>query len=141
MALGVRYYNFNNGFTDDAEAQIKAAQAHNGINNPYQVPALDFPEDSTVATISWFPFYGKMNLFDRAIAQFDVYLLGGGGQINLESGSTSTYTAGGGVGMWLAQHLSARLELRWQRYDDNPITGNSQTRDLTMANAAIGVLF
>ncbi len=70
--------------------------------------------------------YGKTNLLDRGIAQFDMYLLAGGGQIELSSGWTTLMTAGGGVGIWMTKNFSARGEIRYQNYQDQIITGSRQ---------------
>jgi outer membrane immunogenic protein len=55
----------------------------------------------------------------------------------LDSGSTGIYTAGLGVGAWFSKHVTARAEVKWQRYNDELITG-ARTIDATMASLGLG---
>ncbi|MEO0336469.1 MAG: outer membrane beta-barrel domain-containing protein, partial [Pseudomonadota bacterium] len=73
-------------------------------------------------------------------AQFDVYLLGGVGQMQLESGPTPTYTAGGGMGLWLSNHFTTRIEARYQTYEDRAFDGQTRGLDLTIFSASLGVM-
>lgn len=139
-SIGARYYNFSNTLSSEgervfSEANARAAAGQVGV----QVPATDVASNSYMGTISWYPFYGKLSLFNTAIAQFDLYVLGGYGQINLASGSTETYTGGGGIALWLSQHFSSRLEIRYQGYKDQIYSGARQI-DLCVFTAGIGVL-
>lgn len=139
-SVGARYNNYSNSLTSEGKqvfADAEARKANN--NNDFRVPEVDYAKDSWLGVINWYPIYGKLNLFDVSIAQFDIYFLGGGGQINLASGSSPLYTAGGGVGIWLAQHLSARLEARWQGYRDHVYDGNRDINQ-TVLSATIGFL-
>jgi outer membrane beta-barrel protein len=83
--------------------------------------------------------YGKINFFDVSVVQFDIYSLAGAGTMQLSSGSTPTYTAGGGIGFWLSQHVTSRLEVRYQNYQDTVYTG-SRNLNLIVANLGLGVL-
>ena len=89
--------------------------------------------------VNFYPIYGKMNLYDLGIVHFDIYALGGYGNIDLRSGTTSTYTAGGGFGMWFSQHLTSRLEARYQNYQAERFNGK-QNMDLTVLSLQIGYL-
>ena len=90
-----------------------------------------------MAVINWYPMYGKINLFDRGIAQFDLYLLGGAGVINLGTGSSTLYTGGAGVGFWWTQHFTTRLEARWQGYRD---LNNTRAINETVLGLTFGFL-
>ncbi|MEK7358316.1 MAG: outer membrane beta-barrel domain-containing protein, partial [Bdellovibrionota bacterium] len=79
------------------------------------------------------------NLLDKGVAHFDIYLLGGAGNVELRSGSKSTYTAGGGVGIWWSQHLTTRAELRYQPYNAKRYDRETPM-NLTIAGLQIGYL-
>lgn len=103
------------------------------------VPEMDYPKDQWMATLNYYPIYGKLNLFDKGIAHFDVYGLAGYGKINLKSGSKNTWTAGGGIGFWVSQHLTTRLEMRYQTYEATRQNGGTKM-DITAASLQVGYL-
>ena len=103
------------------------------------VPDIDFVKQQAMALVNWYPIYGKMNLHDLGVAHFDIYTLLGGGQVELRSGRTPTYTAGGGVGFWLSQHLTARGEIRYQAYKVQRL-GEEEEMKTTVMGIQIGYL-
>lgn len=103
------------------------------------VPDIDYPKSQALALLNWYPIYGKMNLYDLGVTHFDVYTVVGGGMIELRSGNTGTFTAGGGVGLWWSQHLTTRAELRYQRYEASRYTG-PVAMDTTVAGIQVGYL-
>lgn len=135
-SIGARYYSFQNGLTPEGERVKDEALANNAVGNRATIMDIDRPQNATIGTINWYPVYGKINFFDKAIAQFDFYLLAGGGQIQLESGSTGLATAGLGFGLWMTKHVSARAEIRYQAYKDQIVTGS---RDINSAAATVGL--
>ena len=56
--------------------------------------SLDYLKQEYLAQVNWYPFYGKLNLYDLGVAHFDFYGIGGAGAVQLKSGTTGTYTAG-----------------------------------------------
>ncbi|MEK7357686.1 MAG: outer membrane beta-barrel domain-containing protein [Bdellovibrionota bacterium] len=140
FSLGVRFQQSLNSLTSEGKNQFQMAQdakARGSVD--YRVPDIDYPEQSIIGVATWYMLYGKLNFFDVKTVQFDLYSLAGAGTQKLASGDTPTYTAGGGIGFWLNNHLTSRFEMRWQGYQDKVYTG---TRDLNliMANFGIGVL-
>lgn len=125
-SVGLRYNDYGNSLTPEGKRVFDEARADYAAGNTSRIPDIDVPQQSAMAVINWYPMYGKTNLLDRGIAQFDMYLLAGGGQIELNSGWTTVMTAGGGVGIWMTQHFSARGEIRYQNYQDQIITGSRQ---------------
>lgn len=138
FSLGVRYATFDNQLNKEAENRYELAnqnpQARDSI-----IPEIDSPFDSTHGVISWYPIYGKMNWLDMGITQFDVYFLAGYGHVNLKSGRSDSWTVGGGVGIWLHQHITSRLEIRQQAYQDQVSTG-AREMDMTLFTLSLGVL-
>lgn len=103
------------------------------------VPEIDFPKSQWLATLNWYPIYGKMNLYDLGVAHFDVYALLGGGEIELRSGPVPTYTGGGGIGFWFSRHVTTRFELRYKTYQATRYNGPEQM-DTTVASIQVGYL-
>lgn len=139
-SLGARYYDYGNSLTAEGRRVFDQARAaYNAGGRSYIIPDIDFPLNSALAVVNWYPVYGKTNLLDWGIAQFDMYLLAGAGQIQLSSGNTGLYTAGAGVGIWMTKHLSARIELRYQNYKDQIITG-SRNIQTTTGTVGLGII-
>lgn len=135
-SLGARYYQYRNPLTPEGERAFDEARAAYAVGGRATLVDIDFPLNAKMAVINWYPIYGKINLFDFAIAQFDIYLLAGGGQIELESGTGPLATGGMGFGLWMTKHLSARAELRYQTYKDEIVTG---PRDINSVAATLGL--
>ncbi|MEZ0392840.1 MAG: outer membrane beta-barrel domain-containing protein [Pseudobdellovibrionaceae bacterium] len=131
-SLGVRYYDYSNQLTPEGERVFnEAREAKNTGGVDGRVIDIDYPLNSVMGILSWYPIYGKTNLMDYGIAQFDMYLLAGGGSIQLNSGSTGIGTAGAGVGFWVTQNFSIRTELRYQTYQDKVYTGDRKIDTVT----------
>jgi outer membrane beta-barrel protein len=142
FSVGVKYtYDFND-LTREGNALVDAAyadyQAHPGHPTvPY--PQLDYVKDEIFALADWYALYGKLNWFDREVVHFDIYTVGGIGQVRLNSGPASSYTAGLGVGLWLSQHFTSRFEMRYQTYTAQYYTGPKQL-DLAVGSFQMGWL-
>lgn len=135
-SVGVRYYDFGNSLTSEGKRiydDAKAAEAAGGRALPVDI---DYPLNSTIAVVNWYPIYGKTSFLDMGVTQFDLYLLAGGGNITLSSGSTSVVTGGLGLGAWISKHVSARAEIRYQRYEDQIATGS---RNLDIVTGSLGL--
>jgi outer membrane immunogenic protein len=136
-SLGVRYFDYGNSLTPEGQRVFTDARAaYDAGGKSYSIPDIDYPLNSTMGVLSWYPVYGKTNLLDWGIAQFDIYLMAGAGQMQLSSGETSTAMGGAGVGFWMTKHLSARAELRYQNYKDQLITGS---REINAVSGSFGI--
>lgn len=139
-SFGLRYLDYGNDLTSEGARMLTDARArYDQGGRTYVIPDIDYPIQSAMAVVDFYPIYGKTNLLDMAIAQFDMYLLAGGGQIQLSSGWTSIYTAGAGIGFWIGQHMTIRTELRYQNYKDQIITG-PRTINGIVGTAGIGFM-
>ena len=137
-SIGARYYQSYNTLTNEGQAVMENARAQQALVNDYDYPKIDYPLETALAVINWYPFYGKLALFDSSVAHFDVYALVGGGRTTLQSGSSSTYTAGGGMGIWLGT-FTTRLEARYQTYNDLQDYGGRKI-DSAVFNLGLGLL-
>lgn len=136
ISIGARYNDYGNELTPEGKRVFnEARESYEAGGRSYSIPDIDYPLQSAMATVAWYPVYGKTNLLDWGIAQFDLYLVGGYGQIELSSGWTNLSMAGTGVGLWMTKHLSARGEVRYQNYQDQIITGS---RNINTVNLSIG---
>lgn len=147
-SAAVRYQSYKNSLTAEGKAfydSVKVAQS-NGANlgGGAQPPAVDSPFDTTMLVVNWYPVYGKMNV-GGWIPHFDLYLLAGYGKTNTSNFNLSdTYTAGGGMGIWLTNFLAMRIEARYQTYNDKPyaLYGSDAQRRLDQfyGQASLGIL-
>jgi outer membrane beta-barrel protein len=138
-SVGARYIHGFNSLTPEGQSAYDAAR--NGGNN-YFIPGSDFPLDTYLGVLEWYPIYGKINLFDN-VYHFDIYTLGGAGETIMTSGPSAIYTLGGGFAFWFNNWLSARLEARWQTYTTHPTPdGNPITQQLNqvVGLGSIGIL-
>ncbi len=141
-SLGFRYNNFINKLTSEGSAVYSAAQqqqlTHGG---GVQVPGIDSPENTELATLCWYPVYGKMNVFNSWVPHFDLYALVGYGKTQTISGLNSDTLAGGmGLAIWLSQHFSSHLEVRYQTYQDSPYQDTTRRENLVVGQVSIGIL-
>lgn len=144
-SVGARYYDVSNTLSSEGKDVFDDAQARKRAGDTnYRDPGIDYAKSTWLTVVNWYPIYGKMSLFESAVSQFDIYLLGGAGQSRLGSGfTTPVYTAGGGVGLWLTKHISTRLEARWQGFKDHPDhinTANQRDVNQTILTATVGFL-
>jgi outer membrane immunogenic protein len=141
-SFGIEYQKSYNSLTSEGtRIYDKAYEAQKNLdpNSPQQFVAVDFPLETKLATVSFYPIYGKLNLFDSSIAQFDLYTLLGGGQKTLSSGNTSVMVAGLGAGIWINNYVTARLEARYEKYKDMLDTENRDQNSVT-ALASLGIM-
>jgi len=136
-SIGARYYDFGNSLTSEGKRLFDQAKANYQAGGRAYAVDIDYPENAAMAIINWYPIYGKTSFLDMGVTQFDLYLLGGGGQITLSSGTTSVYTGGLGVGAWISKHLTARAEVRYMTYKDQPLTGE-RNLDIVTGNIGFG---
>ncbi len=145
-SVGARYHDISNSLNSEGKSVFNDARSRRAAGDTnFRSPAVAYADSSWLGVINWYPIYGKMSLFDSVISQFDLYLLGGAGQIQLDTGSTPLYTAGVGAGIWLTQHISTRLEARWQGYKDQPgredgVRESARDINQTMITATVGFL-
>jgi outer membrane immunogenic protein len=138
-SLGLRYNDNRNELTSEGQRVFDAALAAQNQNQTTNAPSIDFPLRSYMAMISWYPIYGKVSWFESAVSQFDFYVTVGGGQVELNSGSSPIYTGGVGMGMWLNSWLTSRVEVRYQNYQDRVITGERNIDSFVM-QIGIGIM-
>ena len=140
FSVGAKYTYFVNDLTEEGQAQVDRAEQDflaNPGNPTASYPELNWAKEEILGLANWYPIYGKINWFDKRVIHFDVYALGGYGQITLKTGSAPTYTAGGGIGFWFNQHFTTRFELRYQNYTAKYAT-NSKDLDLTVGSMQMG---
>lgn len=127
-SVGLRYlYNMNDP-TSEGKRVFDASETGcnssvGGTCGGVNAPGIDWPLSTSLATISFYPLYGKMSWFDSNVSYFDFYVLAGAGTNQLRYGTVPLYTGGMGIGMWWTNHLSSRLEARYQQYDDHLFGG------------------
>jgi outer membrane immunogenic protein len=136
-SLGARYFDFGSSLTPEGNRVISTAKKNYASGATANAVDIDTPQNAVLAVVNWYPIYGKTSFLDLGVTQFDLYLIGGGGTMTLDSGSSPMYTAGIGVGAWMSKHISVRTELRWQNYEDKIITG-SRKLDSVVGSIGLG---
>jgi len=135
-SIGARYASFDNDLSSEGQ-RVYSDSVASGVAPDVN----DFAKDAAMATVTWYPVYGKINLFNWNVTQFDIYLTAGYGQIQLNrSGGTDIMTVGGGAGFWLTNWLSTRFEVRYQHYNDIVGAGQERGLDQTVFAAKLGFL-
>lgn len=137
ISLGAKYNSYGNDLTSEGENLIKGSKS---ATVKFIVPDIDYPIDQTLAILNVYPFYGKLNVFNK-IAHFDIYGLLGYGTTTLASGAKNTVTGGAGVGFWIANHFTARWELRYQNYKALKKPVDDVDVNLTISSLQLGYLF
>jgi outer membrane beta-barrel protein len=138
--VGARYASYSNSLTSEGKSVYNdASQRIQNGEQGVRVPGIAYAKDSWLGVINFYPIYGKLNLFDAGVSQFDVYVLAGAGQINLDTGSAPMYSAGGGVGFWWSKHFSTRVEARWQGYRERVNVGGGEFASRDMNETVLGV--
>ena len=146
-SLGVQYTRNTNSLTNEGQRRFDQARQDLQSKGDFSVPQVSYPEESYLALLNWYMIYGKINLFDIKTVQFDVYSLAGFGQVKVsteargetQSENNPMWTAGMGMGFWLSQRFSARIEGRYQNYSDLLVTG-SRSLNQVIATIGFGVL-
>ncbi len=139
-SVGVKYNHAFNALTPEGEALVHDSYEDykKNPNRPgIAYPEINYPKSETFALVNWYPVYGKMNLLDKGVLHFDLYTLLGYGQVKLATGDAPSYTAGGGVGMWFTQHFTSRLEMRYQNYKAQYMSGE-KNMDVMIASMQMG---
>lgn len=111
-------FAFQNNLTSEGQFLVDKAEQ----NNSSDVPAIDAPSASMMGFATYYPFYGKLNMFNNVV-HFDIFTSLGAGSTELASGNQATVGANLGMGIWWSQHLTTRLGYRYQNYEAQPKTG------------------
>lgn len=133
--LGVNYTYFTNKLTREGENLISDTET----TGTAIIPQMDYLKSQTMALIEYAPIYGKISFGGERVAQFDVYGQAGYGQMDLSLGSSSTYSVGGGVGIWWNNNFSTRLEMKYQNYTAQDLR-ETKPMDLTVGSIQLGYL-
>lgn len=142
-SVGAKYNYFFNNLTpegkkiyDEAERDVQSGNSEGAI-----VPAVNWQKSSISAVINWYPIYGKLNIFDKGIVQFDMYGILGAGKTQLRYNSAQSYQAGIGFGFWLSQHLTSRIELTKETFSASALDGSKQNFSSDETSLSVGYLF
>jgi len=109
------------------------------ITNDSLVPDIDQPDSGYELMGHFAPIYGKINLFNQAVLQFDLYGIGSIGTIQLKSGDTTHFSVGAGFGLWISQHLTTRFEIR-QRFYEAQRLGSATQIETTSVGFSLGYI-
>lgn len=137
-SFGLKYHYGFNELTEAAERSIQLAEKTD--NKEGGVPDMDWAKQKFIASASYYPIYGKVNLFGQGIVHFDIYGTLGAGQVELRRINSTLYTGGIGLGMWLSQHLTARVEVRYEGYDVSRLSGSNTFKETSVGSLQLGYM-
>lgn len=140
-SVGVLFEKGYNTLTAEGERRYDSVYTcqQNDKGCTEKAPAVDFPLETKMVSVSFYPIYGKLNLFDSSIAQFDLYTSLAGGKKLLNSGETDVYSASLGAAVWISTFLTARLEGRYENYKDLLLTEKRQQHAVSIL-ASVGLM-
>lgn len=140
-SVGVSYIKDSNKLTAEGSRLYDDAFAcrQDDPNCDKRFPSIDFPLETKMASVSFYPIYGKLNLFDAGIAQFDIYTSLGYGQKKLDSGTSDVISGSLGAGIWINSFITARIEGRYESYTDLLKT-QKRKQSAVSAIASVGVM-
>lgn len=138
-SVGAKYSYFFNSLNNEGQQMLDYATGKAEEAELPMIPDLNWQKQSVMAVTNFYPFYGKMNVFGKAIVHFDIYALAGIGQVELRRNSTNTYMAGVGMGLWFSQHLTSRIEIRYQNYKSEALT-TEKNMNLSSASFSLGYM-
>jgi outer membrane beta-barrel protein len=124
-------FAYQNNLTNEGQFFVDRAED----NNTSDVPDVDAPRGSALGFLTYYPFYGKLNMFDNVV-HFDIYTSLGLGTTELATGNAATVGANLGMGIWWSQHLSTRLGYRFQNYEAQPKNG---PQEINMSSAFVSM--
>lgn len=135
-SFGLKYNYFFNELTSEGEHLMGEAQKVEEIDSEAEialVPELNWPKASIMSSVSFYPIYGKINIFNFGIIHFDTYGTLGAGWMNLREGDSPLYLMGAGFGFWISRHFTSRLEYNYQMYNAEYLTGSRPQRINTLS--------
>ena len=141
-SVGAKYEHFYNELTSEGRGLIEEAQKVQEIDSEAEfalIPELNWPKSSTLFSVSYYPIYGKLNIFNKGVVHFDLYATLGGGQMTLRKEKSNTYFTSAGMGFWLSQYLSTRLEYSYRVYNASYLSGE-QEKKINTISLGIGLL-
>ena len=141
-SIGLKYAYYFNKLSEEGQANVRKAKenADNEDVDAALVPDLDWTKDQVMATVNWYPLYGKFNILDQAIVHFDLYLMGGYGQNRLRRKSADAISLGAGLGLWLTKNLTARLEVRYEKYEVQRQKGIADDYEMQIGSLSLGYM-
>jgi outer membrane beta-barrel protein len=135
FSIGARFNDITSKLTSEGVRLFETARDR-GVN--YSIPEIDYPLESRFLTLTYYPLYGKINLLDWTVIQFDLYTSLGMGETTLKSGASPTGNLTLGLAFWLHRHITSRMELSYETYEDRLYTG---PRQLNNYSASFGMGF
>ena len=95
------------------------------------------------ASAAFSPLYGKISLFTWAVANFDIYVVGGGGFASYSGAvSGSSFMANIGIGQrfFINEYLSTKIEFRDLFYKQNKPAGGTRLLPNYMLMAGVSFM-
>jgi outer membrane beta-barrel protein len=119
FSVGAKYnYSFNQ-LTPEGQTMVDRAEAAKTANpkDPnFLYPEVVYQKSEMLGFFNWYPIVGKLSFGKYGVAHFDTYMTAGYGQMELSSGSSPVASLGVGMGFWVNNHFTTRVEYRGEQY-------------------------
>ena len=113
-SFGLRYTRYTNKLTGAGQKLFEDKKI---------VPDTDFAKNSKELLVNYNTIYGKLRWSNETVVYFDQYVSLGGGKIALASGDTNLYFADLGFSFWIGNHMSSRIGLKNEFYEQTQLSG------------------
>ena len=113
-SFGLRYSEYQNKLTGAGDRLF---------NDQKLLPDTDFAKSSSEIFATYNTIYGKLRWSQDTVVYFDQYISLGVGQMDLASGKTNHGVADVGLAFWLGKHMSARIGLKNEFYNQQQLSG------------------
>lgn len=130
-SLGLRYNRYSNKLTPSG-ARLFSEKAI--------LPDTDYAFNSKELFVNYNTIYGKLRITDDTLVYFDQYISLGGGKIKLASGEKTHGFVDLGLSFWLGNHVSARVGVKNEFYNQQRITGSKNIHN-AIGYFELGYLF
>jgi outer membrane beta-barrel protein len=119
-SLGARYNRYTNELTNAGKRLF---------DDKKMLPDSDYAFNSQELFVNANTIYGKMRWTDNLVIYFDQYIALGGGKVKLASGKTNLAFLDLGLSFWLGQHLSARVGMKNEFYQQIQTSGKKNVHN------------
>lgn len=130
-SFGVRYTEYQNDLTGAGERLF---------DDQKLLPDTDYSVNAKEIFATYNTIYGKLRWSQETVVYFDQYISLGVGEMELASGKTNHALADLGLAFWIGKHMSARVGLKNEFYNQTQLTGK-EFKANTFGYIEFGYLF
>ena len=131
VSVGLGYFSNSSEFSKEGRYTIDV----DGL-----IPDVEAIDSGYEIAVYGYPMYGKINLLNMGVVHFDFYGVASYGKMTLATSESNHYSVGGGIGLWISQHITSRIELRQRYFTAQKRISGATSMDQTVLSVSIGYL-